>query len=62
MNKEGTAHKQAKRLHHKPEDDTIYAYTKRIWEDAHRKMGAGKYEPVLDAATVHCRNTLPWWK
>ena len=29
---------------------------------AQRLMDEGAFEPVLDAASMHCRQALSWWK
>ncbi|GLC43922.1 hypothetical protein PLESTM_001536000 [Pleodorina starrii] len=36
--------------------------TKRFYRTSERRMAEGSYELVVDAASHHCRQVLPWWR
>eukprot|EP00955_Chlamydomonas_euryale_P020886 221475-Chlamydomonas_euryale.AAC.2 len=42
--------------------DTLYGHGMKVWLEAKSAMDAGVYEAVLDVATKHCMQVLPWWR
>jgi hypothetical protein len=40
---------------------STWNYLLTIYNDALTRMKTNSYVPVLDAATVECEKSLPWW-
>lgn len=44
------------------DSQNIYGHTKILFDDAKEQMAQGSFQPVLDPASINCRETLSWWK
>jgi hypothetical protein len=44
------------------DNQNIYGHTKLLFDNAVKQMFEGAFEPVLDSASINCRETLSWWK
>lgn len=56
------AYDTAKAMKQPVDKSSVYGHTRTLFDNAKAQMLLGKFQPVLDKATLHCMSKLPWWQ